>query len=340
MNETGAMPNVGLVLAGAVAKGSFEIGAASVLAASGCRITRVAATSSGALNAAILGAGLAFDRLALAVDVATELWTREGSWTGIAHVSLGAWIHLEGALDTRKLAALVKEGIAEVARRAGALGPPPTEDTLRVTLVTADLHGLPDDGPLLTHERPIAFTASDFRNPARWDDIATAAAASASFPALFAPTLVGGDPCVDGGAVNNAPISYLLDENSTIDSVVAITPQPVTPDPLPATLGGANLVSHVADALTNERLSRDLVRASTVNARLRAVDRAMADSNVSAEATVAIRAALAWRPLHLTLICPATSLPGTSFAGFGDAKLRVAYIAAGVEAAKNALVLE
>jgi len=59
--------------------------------------------------------------------------------------------------------------------------------------------------------------------------------------------------------------------------------------------------------------------------------------NVPAATAQTIRAALGWRHLNQTLICPPRSLPGTSFAGFGDAKLRAAYIAAGIEAAEKAL---
>jgi NTE family protein len=334
--SAGGGEDEGLVLAGAVAKGAFEIGAAQVLARRPRRITRVAATSSGALNAAILGAGLAFDHFSTAVDVATELWKEEGSWAGIAHVSLGALVHLEGVLDTTKLAALVKRGITEVAQRAGA-GTQTPADPLKVTLITADLRGLRGEGALPTYERPLQFTATDFRDPARWDAIATAAAASASFPGLFSPTLIDGGPCVDGGAVNNAPISYLLDNESAIASVITITAQPLAPDPVSPALGGANLISHLADALTNERLSRDLLQAQKTNARLQAVEDAMTKAHVSAEAAQAIRIALGWRHLRQTLICPATLLPGTSFAGFGDAQLRAAYIAAGVDAAEKSL---
>jgi NTE family protein len=208
---------------------------------------------------------------------------------------------------------------------------------LKVTLITADLRGLRGEGALPTYERPLQFTATDFRDPGRWDAIATAAAASASFPGLFSPTLIDGGPCVDGGAVNNAPISYLLDDESAIASVITITAQPLAPDPVSPALGGANLISHLADALTNERLSRDLLQAQKTNTRLQAVEDAMTKANVSAEAAQAIRKALGWRHLGQTLICPETSLPGTSFAGFGDAQLRAAYIAAGVDAAEKSL---
>jgi predicted acylesterase/phospholipase RssA len=68
MGAPGEFEDKGLVLAGAVAKGAFEIGAAQVLARRPRRITRVAATSSGALNAAILGTGLAFDQFSAAAE--------------------------------------------------------------------------------------------------------------------------------------------------------------------------------------------------------------------------------------------------------------------------------
>jgi hypothetical protein len=97
------------------------------------------------------------------------------------------------------------------------------------------------------------------------------------------------------------------------------------PGPLPAPLGGSNLISRLAEVLTNERLSRDLLQADKTNARLQAVEDVMNKLNVSVEAAKAIKAALGWRHLGQTLICPATSLPGTSFAGFSDPKLRAGY---------------
>ncbi len=144
----------------------------------------------------------------------------------------------------------MKQGIAEVDRRARARAAKPFTDTLKVTFITASLRALPGEGALPTHERSLQFTAADFRYPTRWDAIATAAAASATFPGLFAPTLINGDPCVDGGAVNNAPISYLLDEDSAVDSVITISTQPLAPDPPPSHLGGVTLISHLADAIS------------------------------------------------------------------------------------------
>ncbi len=63
----------------------------------------------------------------------------------------------------------------------------------------------------------------------------------------------------------------------------------------------------------------------------------MAAFGVSSDAATAIRTALGWRNLQQILICPASSLPGTSFDGFGSGELRSAYIAAGIEAAQRIL---
>jgi hypothetical protein len=52
-----------LILAGAVAKGAFHAGAISVLAEREVAVTRIVATSDGALNAAVLAAGIATGRV-------------------------------------------------------------------------------------------------------------------------------------------------------------------------------------------------------------------------------------------------------------------------------------
>jgi len=327
-----------MVLAGAVARGAFAVGAVSVVAEAGIRVRRIAATSSGALTAAIVGAGIASGRFARAVDVASNLWEKHGAWSDIAHVSLGALLHGEGVLDTSKLAGLVKEGIAEVLRGAnGGEAQAPASEHVKVTLVATDLGGSAGGaGRLPTYERAIPFTSADFLDSRRWADIATAAAASATFPGLFAPTMIGDAPCIDGGAVNNGPISYLLDD-PTVQRVFIVTSHPSTPVALPEPLGGMELVGQMADVVISERLSRDLDRAMKTNLLLERVKAAMAEAGLSESGSSSVLRALGWRELDLRLICPETALAGTSFTAFSDATLRTEYVAAGMRAARRVL---
>ncbi len=73
--------DVALVLSGAVAKGAFSVGAIGEFAARGWPIRRIAATSSGALTAAVLGAGIATGRLQFAAEVAKSLWLDHAAWS-------------------------------------------------------------------------------------------------------------------------------------------------------------------------------------------------------------------------------------------------------------------
>jgi NTE family protein len=324
---------VALVLAGAVAKGAFAVGAVTHVARENVRIRRIAATSSGALTAAVLGAGMATGRLALAAEVAADLWLNHGAWNDIAHVSLGDWFHASGLLDTSNIAALVRDGIAHV------MGKPPYPwhpAPCKVTLITTRLVPKPsrtDDLPL--YEHPLQFGTSDYFDEARWDAIARAAAASATFPAVFAPTLIDGEAFVDGGAVNNAPISHVLDDPA-VRTVLVVTSEGSTPAPgVPD--GGVDLIGTLADILINERVSVDLAAARKTNARLRRVTDALESTGASPETTRRVLAALRYRELQVVLIHPDPTLAGTAFSAFFDRDLRRTYIEEGIRAAQTAL---
>jgi NTE family protein len=320
---------VALVLAGAVAQGAFGVGAAVSLAKAGVRIQRVAATSSGALSAAVLGAGIATGQLGFAAEVARDLWINHGAFEDIRHVNPSDLLHARGLLDTTRLVSLVEEGIQRVMERDAAV---PVQGGARVTLVAASLNAVPDGcGPLPTYEKAMTFEPDDYFEPLNWKRIATAAAASATFPGLFSPTMVDGMPCVDGGAVNNAPISHVLDEPA-VRRVVIVTSEP---SPLaPATdYGGQQLLSRLADVLINERVSHDLGVASRTNALLRNIRSALDGTGASPETARAVFQAIGWREIELLVVHPDPPLAGSSFAGFFDKGLRESYISAGEAAA-------
>jgi NTE family protein len=323
---------VALVLSGAVAKGAFGVGAMGVFAARGWPIRRIAATSSGALTAAVLGAGVATGRLRYATEIARSLWLDHGAWGDITHPSWGDWLHARGLSDTSRLVALVHEGIQRVVESApdGARAP------VKVTLVASSLSPLPAvDEPLPRYEINKDFDAEDFLDRAMWSEIATTAAASASFPGLFSPTILDGLPCVDGGAVNNAPISCLLDDPQ-VQTVIVVTTEPhaLPPEAEPA---GAALIAKLADILINERIAHDLGQAHRTNALLRSVTSALDSTSATSETRAAVLGALGWRDLRLILVCPDPPLQGTSLSAFADRELRRAYIEAGRVAAEKVL---
>jgi NTE family protein len=322
-----------LVLAGAVAKGAFAVGAVTHVARAGVPIRRIAATSSGALTAAVLGAGMATGRLAYAAEVATDIWLNHGTWSEIAHVTLGDWFHASGLLDTSNIASLVREGIHAVMSAAPCGAP---AGPSRTTVITTRLVPKPspaDELPI--YEHPIHFDADDYFDESRWDGIAQAAAASATFPAVFAPTMIGGEAFVDGGAVNNAPISHVLDDPG-VHRVVVVTSEASAPDQgVPG--GGADLIGKLADILINERVSVDIASARKTNALLRRVTEALQSTGASAETERKVVAALGWREIDLILVHPAPALVGSAFAAFFDRDLRRTYIEEGIRAAASAL---
>src|ERR1700742_3677102 len=106
--------SVALVLAGSVAQGAFGVGAAMAVAKRGWPVQRIAATSSGALTAAVIGAGVATGRFLLATEVARDQWIRHGAFHDFGHVSLSNLWRGRGLLDTSRLVSVVEEGIARV----------------------------------------------------------------------------------------------------------------------------------------------------------------------------------------------------------------------------------
>ncbi len=324
---------VALVLAGAVAKGAFAVGAVTHIARENVSIRRIAATSSGALTAAVLGAGMATGRLAQAAEVATDLWLDHGTWSDIAHVTIGDWFHASGLLDTTNVANLVRDGIRQV------MGSPPftaAPSPSKVTLITTRLVPQASTSDALPiYEHPIHFETRDYLDESRWDRIAQAAAASATFPAVFAPTMIDGQPFVDGGAVNNAPISHVLDDPA-VRTVMIVTTEASAPDPRVPT-GGVDLVGKLADVLINERISQDLASARKTNAVLCRVRDALDATGASAETKRAVLGALGWRQLEFVLVHPDPGLTGTAFSAFFDRDLRRTYIEEGIRAAQAAL---
>jgi predicted acylesterase/phospholipase RssA len=335
MSTSSTGDGVAIVLAGAVAQGAFGVGAVSYLAEAEkeCPIRRVAATSSGALTATLVAAGVATGDLRFAADVAKGLWLDKGAWNSIAPPSICEWFHLRGLSDTSRLVSIVVEGLRRVVEHAPAnLVPHPVKLTLVTTSLNARRYAA---GPLPTYEKAISFETKDILQRANWPHIARAAAASATFPVVFAPTLLDAGPCVDGGVVNNAPISYVIDDASVRRVIVITSEAPVLARA--TQLGGLNLIGRVVDIAINERVAHDMSVAKKTNDRLRAVRAALGSTGASPATTQAVVDALGWRELDLVLVHPDPALRGTSFSGFFCRKLRQQYIDAGARAAKRAL---
>jgi NTE family protein len=332
--------SIALIITGAVAKGPFHAGALSVVARRAVSVRSIVGTSAGALNAAVFAAGIVTGRVKHAARVAEEAWLDHASWSDIVSPSFSELFHGQVPSDAKRIRHLLAESLERVLD-ATVTPDQPARGDVELRLVATDLlgHVKSEEGanepPHTTFERSFVFTGADFLSRGGRDHLVECAAASATFPILFAPSKVEGRPYVDGGAVNNAPISYAIEPFSD-RRVVVVSGQPAQMEP-PTSLGALGLLAHVVDILINERLFRDLRAARKTNAKLAAVEQALADPRVPEEIRNKVRSALDWQPLDITEIRPLSALAGNAFAGFGSRELRVAYFEEGRRRAEAVL---
>lgn len=335
-----------IVVAGAVAKGAFAAGALAYLTLKlrdeGTPIRAVLGTSSGALNATVLAAGVRARKSVSAAKELVRLWRDHARAGQILDADVWSAARFGGVSGSRRVVELLERACARL--RPGAS---PAEVALR--LVVAPLAGA---APVPGSKAPTAFEAverfeqRDFEDPARRDRIFQAAVASAAFPYAFKPVALEGlGPCVDGGIVNNTPIKEAIDGQADVGTVYVIVADAADAAMTAERAGdlhGVGLLTRLVEMLISERLVRDLAEASAVNRWLRTLD----DLVRRRELTVAARAnvieglygrdAKTFRPLELVEIRPASPLEGGSFSGFFRADLRRAYLRSGWEAAHRA----
>ena len=200
-----------LVFSGGGAKGAYEAGVALGLKERGVRLTAVAGSSAGAMNAALVASGQE--------ELLAKLWREVSNaqvyrlpWSmGLAGL-LPGWITLwyldqAGALfDLSPLRTLLAEHVDLAQLR---------EAEIRLFVVALDL---------VSGEKRI-FTNRDITH-----DILLA---SASVPGVFAPVAVDGQLLVDGGLMDRAPLLDLLEFGGPMDRVITVVgygdPTPLSP---------------------------------------------------------------------------------------------------------------
>lgn len=320
-----------VVLAGGVAKGGFEAGALDELVAHGVRMSQVVGTSSGALNATLLAAGIRAGRERDATSRLVELWRDDASWMRVFHFSLRDVVARTGISDSSEILALMRRELPAMATAAVA--------PVRLRFVVAALEGVLgslNGTPATTFEGVLSFADGDLDSDAGRERIYLAAAASSAFPLVFRPVGVPPlGPCYDGGAVNNTPIQ--LASTDGIEKIFLVSPYPAVFRTAPV-LEGVELVARLVDILIHERVYRDLKAADAANAvvaRMRALTAAGTLDEAQLAAVLGTLGDL--RPLDIVPIRPAYDLEGNSFAGFLHRELREQYIAAGRAAARAAL---
>ena len=123
-----------VVLAGGVAKGAFEAGALDVLIERGVRPSQIVGASSGALNAAMLAAGVRARRARDATQRLVELWRDEASFMRFVHLSLRDLVEGSGLSDSKDVLALLREEVPRIATAA--------LDPVQLRIVVAALEGV------------------------------------------------------------------------------------------------------------------------------------------------------------------------------------------------------
>ncbi len=160
---------VGLALGGGGALGAAHIGVIKALEESGIQIACISGTSAGALVASLFAFGKSWEEL---VKIARQI-----KWMEISKLSLSRY----GLLSNEKLGALLGENI----------GKKRIEDArIPLAIVATDI---------ATGEEVVLYEG----------DVAKAVMASSCIPGIYVPVELDGRLLVDGGIVENVPVSPL-----------------------------------------------------------------------------------------------------------------------------------
>ncbi|MGC9372966.1 MAG: patatin-like phospholipase family protein [Thermovirgaceae bacterium] len=160
---------VGLALGGGGALGAAHIGVLKALQEFGIQVGCISGTSAGAFVASLYAFGKNWEELA---EIAKQI-----KWMEISKLSLSRY----GLLSNEKLGALLKENIGEAS----------IEDALiPLAIVATDI---------ATGDEVVLYEG----------DAAKAVMASSCIPGIYVPVEMGGRLLVDGGIVENVPVSPL-----------------------------------------------------------------------------------------------------------------------------------
>jgi NTE family protein len=171
---------IGLALGGGAVLGAAHIGVLRALDEFGIEIDCIAGTSIGAFVAGLYAFGLNWEDI--------QYISENLDWLDISGLSFSNM----GLLSNRKMGELIRDKIGNV----------DLEDSpIPVAMIAADIE---------TMEKVILLTG----------DVGRAAMASTSIPGIFTPVEIDGRLLVDGGVVENVPISPLVDMGA--DIIIAV----------------------------------------------------------------------------------------------------------------------
>jgi predicted acylesterase/phospholipase RssA len=322
-----------LILPGAVTRGAYEAGVISVLAEQNVKIDRIVATSSGALNGLAFAAGIRSGRKVEMANLLVRSWRERGGWRSTLSMNPLSLLAGRGLSDQSGLLSLMRTLI----KPCESVEKFPVE----LWLILTPLNGVVSHigrRPATSYEAILKFRDEDFDTQESLEKIFKVVAAACSFPGLFETVDIEGlGPCVDGGAVNNAPIGYALSE-SNIKRILIPVPFPSVMKP-GAWKKGLSLLNHLIQILINERLYRDLKQTQAINDRIKALEKLVHNGILSADQLQAVESALGMRKIELTQIRPGEALKQSPFAGFFSENERDLLIEEGRHAAIASLGL-
>ncbi len=334
---------VAVILAGAVAKGAYAAGVLQVLAEQDVEVTRLVAASSGALSAALYASYLRRGDERRGTEELVKLWIDHAGFRSVFSLDLISVLRLEGVSSAAKVRKLLRSRMV-----AGELANP---RPISLRILVAPLGGVhskhidalaraEDDDPLppvanrTTYEYVCDFTHDDFRSERARDRIIEAALASSAFPFVFQPVRVDRvGPCIDGGAVNNAPIKWAVggEIGDRVDAILVVAPTPERDPCATEDVRGQRLINQAASMLINERLYRDLREAERVNTQLARLEE-LGQGTLTRDQLDKVKTALGWtnmKQVKIVQIRPLEQLDGNAFSGFASKTLRKRYIEAG-----------
>jgi predicted acylesterase/phospholipase RssA len=318
-----------LVLPGAVAKGAFEAGVISILADQESKIDRIVATSSGALNGLAYAAGIRSGNEKEMAKRLVDYWIDNGEWNNSLSFNPLNWFKASGLSNQDGLLKMMRELIkpCELSQKKD----------VEFRIIVSPLHGIMGkigQTPATSYEKVLEFKGEDFDTQEGLERMFTAVTAACAFPGLFTPVDVEGlGPCVDGGAVNNAPINYALKE-SGVDRVIMPIPFPAVMPPAKS-LKGLGLLNHLIEILINERLYRDLTVADTINRHVDHLEGLVKAGKITEDQMYLVTDTLHIRKVQITEIRPVEPIKQSAFSGFFKKEDRIRLVEAGQNSTRH-----
>lgn len=319
------------MLPGAIARGAYEAGVIDVLVKEDLKIDRIVATSSGALNGLAFASGIRSGRTREMVDLLIKSWVDKGKWQDSLTLSPWAFLRGRGLSNSDSLIEMMRELVKPCHATV--------KNDVELRIIITPLNGVLGKighQEATTYERVMKFANEDFDTQESLERIFRVVAAACAFPGLFEPVdLDDLGSCVDGGAVNNAPIKYALEE-SDVNRVIVPVPFPRVMQP-GDWKKGLGLLNHLIEILINERLYRDLKEAHTINRKALHLEELSTQGLLSEAQTEAVKKAMQIRKVEITQIRPREGLKASPFAGFFHKDERMRLIDEGRTAAKETL---